>query len=146
MVNKKAPVGAFYLTYVLFLLWMYGKGELMEIQTNNESKTAFNLNFDNGLPYKPVIRCETKVFHQKESENAAIIHLNILSGELDSVLNEFQCLRTVIDENEIYVDVGDYYIVGAHGSNLVVQSAREKTIAVKFYREGRFLFWIGFDD
>ena len=116
------------------------------IQANNENKTVFNIIMENGLPYKPFIIAETSVFTQKGNPEAAIVHLNITTDELDGVLDSFECKRTTIDDSQVYVDVGDYYIVGEHNSNLVTNSARDRTIAVKFYRNGNFLFWIGFND
>ena len=111
------------------------------IQTNNENQTVFNLSFDNGLPYKPVIRCETKVYHQKNREGTAIMHLLLPESPIDARLDEelkvIQGMR--MDEDELFVIIDDYYIVGYHGSSLAWKSAEEGTLYVSIYKDENFI-------
>lgn len=112
------------------------------IQTNNDNKTFFNLSFDNGLPYKPVIRCETTLFTQQSNENAGIIHLELPNpSPIDERLNE--ALKShngvTIDEEEVFVDIGEFYIVGDHCSEFILRSAENKTLYVSIYKNGAFL-------
>jgi hypothetical protein len=118
-------------------------GEFMStIQTNNENKTVFNLYFDNGLPYKPVIRCETTLFTQQSNENAGIIHLELpnpspIDDKLEEALKSHK--GVTIDEEEVFIDIGEFYIVGDHCSEFIWNSAEEKTLQVTIYKNGKFL-------
>jgi hypothetical protein len=116
-------------------------GEFMKIKTNNENKTVFNLSFANGLPYKPVIRCETTLFTQKNDENAGIIHLELpklspIDDRLGEILKHHNGI--LIDEEEIFIDIGEFYIVGDHCSEFIWNSAEEKTLQVTIYKNGKF--------
>ncbi len=44
-----------------------------------------------------------------------------------------------IDQNEIYIDIGDYYIVGDHRSPFIWKSAEEKTLFISIYKNGKFI-------
>ena len=119
----------------------------MKISTENKNNTVFNLSFDNGLPYKPVIRCEATLFTQKSNENAGIIHLEIpnpspIDGKLDEVLKK---IKLTIDKEEIFIDIGEFYIVGDHCSDFIWNSAEENTLYVSIYKNKVFLAGARFD-
>jgi hypothetical protein len=117
-------------------------GEFMStIETNNNNKTVFNLFFDNGLPYKPVIRCETTLFTQQNNENAGIIHLELPNpSPIDERLDEaLERIKLTIDKEEVFIDIGEFYIVGDHCSEFIWKSAEEKTLYVSIYKNQVFL-------
>jgi len=105
----------------------------MRIQANIENKTVFNLQFDNGLPYKPVIRGRTEVYRRKDT-GTAFVKIYVEDNQVMPTQNFFDGQRVMIDEEEIFIDLGGSYLVGSHSSQLVLNSAKEKTLIVKIHQ------------
>jgi len=112
----------------------------VEIKANNENNTVFNLRFENGLPYKPIIRAEPKLFAQKQNANAGVVRLEI--DEFPQGINpaEISFQRLTIDNNEIYADIGGYYIVAWHGSDFIYKSAEKRTLFIGVYHKGDYVY------
>lgn len=109
-------------------------GEFMSaIQTNNDSKTVFNLYFDNGLPYKPVIRGRTEIYQRKDT-GSAFVKIYVETNKVMPTHDFFEGQRVLVDEYEIFIDLGDSYLVGSHSSKLVLDSAKNKNLIVKVHQ------------
>lgn len=116
------------------------------IQANNENKTVFKIIMDNGLPYKNIIRCETTLFKQEGNDRAGIVHLELpnpspIDNNLDYILSSHHGIR--LDEEQVFIDIGDYYIAGDHCSKFILQSAEEKTLFVTIYKNKKFIAGYG---
>ncbi len=103
------------------------------IQANSENKTVFNLYFDNGLPYKPVIRGRTEVYKRKDT-GAAFVKIYVETDKVMPKHDFFEGQRVLVDEYEIFIDLGDSYLVGGHSSKLVLDSAKNKNLIVKVHQ------------
>ena len=112
-------------------------------QANNENKTVFNIVMENGLPYKPFIIAETSLFTQKGNKEAGIIHMELPDSVIDQQPELLERCRISLDSDDVYLDIGDYYIVGAHHSKFIMKSAEEKTLFISIYKHGNYL--AGFD-
>lgn len=114
------------------------------IQANNENKTVFKFYLENGLPYKPVVEADVKLFKQNGNKNAGLIHLNLKEIPAEVNLEQLKCHKLTVDQNEVYIDVGEHYIVGWHGSDFIYKSAEEKTLQVGIFRNEEFIMGVGF--
>ncbi|WP_426057286.1 hypothetical protein [Janthinobacterium sp. PSPC2-1] len=109
------------------------------IQANNGNKTVFNIIMENGLPYKPFIIAKTILFKQDKNKNAGIIHMELPDSIIDQQPDLLQTCRISIDSDEVYLDIGDYYIVGEHHSKFITKSAEARTLFVSIYKHGIYL-------
>lgn len=105
----------------------------MQIQTNNENKTVFNLSFDNGLPYKPIIRGKTEVYKRRDT-GTAFVKIYLDDNQVIPKGKFYEGQRVLVDEEEIFIDLGDSYLVGSHFSQLVWDSANKRTLIVKVHQ------------
>ncbi len=105
----------------------------MQIQANNENKTVFNLSFANGLPYKPVIRGRTEVYKRTDT-GAAFVKIYFDDAQVIPKEKFYEGQRVLVDEEEIFIDLGDSYLVGSHLSQLVWNSANEGRLIVKVHQ------------
>ena len=94
-----------------------------------KNKTKFNFELENGLPYKPVITSRVELYTQKFDKNAGVVDLHIKEQ-----LDESTVVHKVhVDEDYVYLDMGDFYIVGEHFSSFIYQSATNNTLGFRVF-------------
>lgn len=108
------------------------------LETKNGTK--FNFKLDNGLPYKPILDTTFKLFNQKNNKDAGIIRIFLENNEQNNLLSNIEFKALEIDEHEVYIDLGDYYLYIEHNSNFFYQSAQNKTLFIELYRNDVCLF------
>lgn len=117
---------------------------MSSIQTN--IGTNFNFKLENGLPYKPGINVDTKIFSQKQNKNAGIVHFILNPHSVGFDISNINIESINVDKDNIYLDIGNFYLIGENNSDLIYNSAENKTLVIKLYNNTEFLFAIGFDE
>lgn len=110
------------------------------LETKNGTK--FNFKLDNGLPYKPTIETDIKMFSQKDNMQAGVVHL--ILNDLFPDNNQLKIESLFVDEADIYIDIGDYYIYAEHGNDFIYESAKNKTLIIQLFKNDKFIVTLGF--
>lgn len=100
---------------------------MSSIELNNKEK--FNFELENGLPYKPVITSRVELYTQKYDKKAGVVDLYIKNKFEENVVVQ----KVHVDEDCVYLDIGDFYIVGEHFSSFIYQSATNNTLGFRVF-------------
>ena len=95
----------------------------------SKNKTIFNFELENGLPYKPLITSRVELYTQKLDQNAGVVDLHVNDQIEDNIVVH----KVHVDEDCVYLDMGDFYIVGEHFSSFIYQSAINNTLGFRVF-------------
>lgn len=112
---------------------------------NNENKTDFTFEYNNGLPYKKSIRPEYEYGDWEKNKQIALFKINLNNEELNLFKDknniDFHLIRKI--NNEIWIDLDDVYLI-LKSNSYVDEKIQNKKFVLGFFENKKLLSSSGF--